>query len=300
MAQPFATPCDVTVHSLNARPDLNGRRGRADSFSAASGRYNVTLQSGETVALRAANLEPLQQRPAHQAGGGMPAAAAGGGFGAGLGDAFGMLEPRFIAFVVFCILTFLMEVSLVVAGLAGGLTYLLMNGARQHGGLGPAVGSLTRSLADGFNRVTGARITPAQAVFLAVVCSVLLWRALGGNLSYNSGYGSRGRRTSSRGYGSDYGYGYGGGGGGMLGLGNGVDFSFMIGAAMLGNMVWRLGGGGRPGGWTVGNFVRNFQNLDFFQMMMFINLVQQVLGGGRRRGYGGYGGYGGFGRRMYY
>ena len=34
--------------------------------------------------------------------------------------------------------------------------------------------------------------------------------------------------------------------------------------------------------------------MDLWQMMMLMNLVQQVLGGGRR---GGYGGYGGFGRR---
>ena len=84
-----------------------------------------------------------------------------------------------------------------------------------------------------------------------------------------------------------------------------MDLSFLIGAGMLGSMVWRLGGGGRPGGWSVGNFIHGLQNMDFFQMMMFLNLVQNVLGGGRRRGGGYGGGYGmpgmGFGRRgMYY
>ena len=95
-----------------------------------------------------------------------------------------------------------------------------------------------------------------------------------------------------------YGDGY-GDGGGFLGLGSGVDLSFLLGAGMLASMVYRLGGGGRPGGWSVGNFIHGVQNLDFFQMMMFVNLIQNVLGGGRRRGMGMP--YGGFGRRgMYY
>ena len=70
----------------------------------------------------------------------------------------------------------------------------------------------------------------------------------------------------------------------------------MLGAGMLGNMVYRLGGGGRPEGWSVGRFFHGVQNMDMWQMMMFVNLIQQVMGGGRRRGFGG-----GFGRRgMFY
>ena len=120
-------------------------------------------------------------------------------------------------------------------------------------------------------------------------------------------YGRRGySSSSSRGYG---GGGYGGGGygddgygGGYSGLGSQWDLGFMLSAGMLGMYVWNLGGGGRPGGWSVGNVVHRVQNMDFFQLMMLMNMVQNVLGG-RRRGYGG--GYGrgfggGFGRRMYY
>ena len=72
----------------------------------------------------------------------------------------------------------------------------------------------------------------------------------------------------------------------------------LLGAAMLASMVYRLGGGGRPEGWSVGQFVHGVRNLDFFQMMMFVNLIQQVLGGRRGGGYGG--GFGGGRRRMFY
>ena len=105
----------------------------------------------------------------------------------------------------------------------------------------------------------------------------------------NGGYsGSSGRSGYGGGGYGGYG-GYGGDSGGFLGLGSGVDLSFMIGAAMLGSYVWRLGGGGRPDGWSVGQFINSVRNMDMFQMMMFLNLVQNVLGGRRRGGYGGYG-----------
>jgi len=200
---------------------------------------------------------------------------------------------------------------------------LLHSASQREGGVMPALSTAARKLSDAISRLTGANITPAQAAFLAAAAALLLWASMGGALPWGGGgggdsaYGSRSsssysdrhshsrRRTSE---GSGYGGGYGGGGGnggggygggygdggGYLGFGSGVDFSFLLGVGMLGSYVWRLGGGGRPGGWTVGNFVRGVQNLDFFQMMMLMNLVQNVLGG-RRRGMPG-----GFGRRMYY
>ena len=301
------------------RPDLNGRRGRADAFDAATGRYQVTVDTGETVALRATNLH-AQQPP--------PPAGGGGGGGDGMAWATG-IEPRFVGMATAALLMLGLGFSLVTAGLIGGLIYLFANAAKQQGGPTRAIRSVTRSLADGIGRVTGAHMTPAQASFLVIAAAVLLWRWLGGTLalpgsggggqggswlgggdgsgrssSSSRGGTTHGRRTSYGGYGERGGYGGGGygggygdnGGGGWLGFGSGVDLSFMLGAAMLGSMVYRLGGGGRPGGWSVGTFIRGVQNLDIFQMMMFINLIQQVLGGGRRRGYGG----GGFGRRMYY
>lgn len=58
-APPLDTPCMVHVHSLTARPDLNGCRGRADAFDAQTGRYHVAIEaSDEQVALRRANLTP--------------------------------------------------------------------------------------------------------------------------------------------------------------------------------------------------------------------------------------------------
>ena len=109
--------------------------------------------------------------------------------------------------------------------------------------------------------------------------------------SYGGGSGSYGRRgyssSSSRGYGGG-GYGDGGYGGGYSGLGSQWDLG-SAGAGMLGMYVWNLGGGGRPGGWSVGNVVHRVQNMDFFQLMMLMNMVQNVLGGRRhvRRGFGG-------------
>ena len=79
------------------------------------------------------------------------------------------------------------------------------------------------------------------------------------------------------------------------GMGSGVDLSFLIGVSMLGMTVWNMGGGGRPEGWSLGQLMHRLQNMDLWQMMMLYNLVQQVLGGGRRHGYGG-----GFGRRRMY
>ena len=74
-----------------------------------------------------------------------------------------------------------------------------------------------------------------------------------------------------------------------------MDLSFLIGVSMLGMTVWNMGGGGRPEGWSLGQLMHRLQNMDLWQMMMLYNLVQQVLGGGRRHGYGG-----GFGRRRMY
>ena len=56
-----ALPCDVTIHSLAARPDLNGKRGRAISLDVASGRYHVVLHDGgDTLALRAKNVRQAE------------------------------------------------------------------------------------------------------------------------------------------------------------------------------------------------------------------------------------------------
>lgn len=60
-ADPAALPAvgaRVLISGLLGRPELNGKYGRAASFNDATNRYNVRVEaSGETVALRPANLE---------------------------------------------------------------------------------------------------------------------------------------------------------------------------------------------------------------------------------------------------
>jgi hypothetical protein len=50
----------VTIHSVGARPELNGQRGTVLSFNTGQGRYHVKLNSGETVALRPACVQKLE------------------------------------------------------------------------------------------------------------------------------------------------------------------------------------------------------------------------------------------------
>ena len=140
MAAPFRTPCQVRIHSLNARPDLNGRRGRADSYDQQTTRFRVTMDSGEQVALKANNLIPDEPPPPPPpvGGGGMPA-----------------LEPRFAGICVAAALVFLLEASPLVAVALGGVVYLLMTASRQHGGVRQALGTFAFTLSDGFGRITG-------------------------------------------------------------------------------------------------------------------------------------------------
>lgn len=56
----------------------------------------------------------------------------------------------------------------------------------------------------------------------------------------------------------------------------------MISAAMLAMMVWQLGGGRGGEGWSVGELIRRVQNMDFWQMMMFANLLQVGRSPGER------------------
>ena len=62
----MATPAvgtPVVLHSLVARPDLNGRKGAVVAYSADKGRYTVEVQ-GETLALKPDNLKVLDEAPA--------------------------------------------------------------------------------------------------------------------------------------------------------------------------------------------------------------------------------------------
>jgi len=117
----------------------------------------------------------------------------------------------------------------------------------------------------------------------------------GRGYSGGSGHGGRGGYGSYGGRGGSYGRSGYDQGSSYSGMGSGVDLSFLFGVFMLGMTVWNMGGGGRPEGWSLGQLMHRLQNMDLWQMMMLYNLVQQVLGGGRRHGYGG-----GFGRRRMY
>ena len=59
------------------------------------------------------------------------------------------------------------------------------------------------------------------------------------------------------------------------GHGSGWDLGYTISVLMLLAMLKQLGTG-PDGGWSVGQLVHRVQNMDFFQMMMFANLLQQA------------------------
>ena len=290
----------VEVHGLASKPELNGRRGRAIELDHASGRYHVILiNSGETVALKPANLRVI--------GGDGDGAAGGGGAAARPAMAampampampnLAGVEPRHVAMVVGAVLVLVFQWSLMNAALACGLIVLVHSAAAKHGGIVPAAYFAADQAAEVLGRAIGVQLSPMQAGFFVVAAALLVWWQLigfgsaattagtgraGKSSSGSGGYGSGGSSYGSGGYGSG-GSSYGSGGGGMFGFGSGFDLSFMLGAAMLANMVWRLGGGNTANGWSLGHFFHSVRNMDMFQMLMFMNLVQNVLGGGRRR-----------------
>lgn len=289
------TPCEVVVSGLQNKPELNGQRGTADSYDAQMGRYQVTMHSGEQVALRPGNLRAVNGQAAAPP---RAAEARGGGGGGGLPamPAFlANLESKHVGIMGVMVLVLGLGFSLVNAGLLVALGILCHGQAKRHGGVGSAARALTRLVSDGVGRLTGQQVTPTQAGFLVVACLLMLlwWSGAYDALVASAGYGgrrsggsswfgsssssSRGahRRRASSSYSDDGSYGTGGydgggGGGGFLGLGSGVDLSFMLGAMMLASMVYRLGGGGRPEGWSLGHFFHSVQNMDMWQMMMCV------------------------------
>ena len=283
----------VVIDGLASRPELNGKVGTAESFNDATGRYNVRVD-GSVIALRPSSIQAAAHgSQSWGSGASMPALPRG-------------IEPKHAALALAAGLVLLFGFSLLNAALIAGLCLLAHRAHRSEGGLRGALGQATGRVAYGVQRATGHAVSPTQAGFILVSVVGLIWFYwLGGNEAVlglrSSPSPPRGRRASessySRGhergydrYDDGYGSGYGGGGFG------GWDMSYMIGVAMLGAFVWQLGGGRDPDGWSAGKLWRRVQNLDFFQLLMLSNLLQQVLGGGRRRGYGG-----GFGRRsMFY
>jgi len=177
-------------------------------------------------------------------------------------------------------------VSLLNAALLCTLGLLVHSAARREGGLAASARTLLGALARAVHRLSGHQMSLAQAAALLAAVAYIVWSVWLRDASGGAGrYEAYGQRRGGYEY-SSYG----------SGLGAGWDLSFMISAGMLATMVYQLGGG--RNGWSVGELVRRVQNMDFWQMMMFANLLQTVFGGGRRGG--GYHGMGGFRRRGMY
>ena len=284
--------------------------------------YNVMV-AGELLALKPNN---VRAAAAPQQGGG--GAGQAPGFGAGqAAPGFQLpagVDPKYVALGAVAVLVMVFGVPVLTAGLLATLGLLTHSAARREGGLLPAGKMFANRAAAGLQRLTGKPTSTAQAVFVLAALALLVWYYwLGGSglwsgrrasSSYRAdgygdaggyGGGSRGARGGydTRGYGARGYDSYGHGDSSWSGYGSGVDLSFLLACGMLALTVWNMGGGGRPEGWSVGQLVHRLQNMDLWQMMMLFNLLQQVLGGGRRRGGfgGGMGGFGrGFGRRPMY
>lgn len=76
------------------------------------------------------------------------------------------------------------------------------------------------------------QVTAPQLIGSAVGFLVLVWYFLSSTSGHHHPH-----------YGDDYGFGGGFGGGGM-------NFYWMMSCVFLGSTVWRMGGGGRPEGWS--------------------------------------------------
>uniref|UniRef100_A0A7S3FH35 Uncharacterized protein n=1 Tax=Haptolina ericina TaxID=156174 RepID=A0A7S3FH35_9EUKA len=294
----------VYIAGLASKPELNGKQGFAVSFNDDNGRYNVSIDGHtDVMALKPVNVLPVEGAGAGAGGGGDSSDGSGGG----VSEALSRIDPKHVAAGTCAALVFLLGFSLLNAVLLCGVGFLAHSAARREGGLVPAARAITRRLSELLLRLSGHSLTQAQIVVLVAAVAFLVWKFWlsdtggGGSGFSGSGYeSSRSRRRTHQGYdqrGYDSGsYDFSSYGSGW---GAGWDLSFMISAAMLAMMVWQLGGGRGGEGWSVGELIRRVQNMDFWQMMMFANLLQSVLGGGRRGGYGH--GYGrGFGRRMHY
>lgn len=66
----------VQIHGLSGAPQLNGQQATCDRWDAASGRWHVTLRSGETKALKPVNMQEMDGRDAKRAKIPMPPAPA--------------------------------------------------------------------------------------------------------------------------------------------------------------------------------------------------------------------------------
>lgn len=258
MAQSPLVGQRVLIHGLQARPELEGRTGIAESFNPATGRYVVELPSGERIALRPDRVS---------------AADGGAGFNdnhAANGMA-GLADSRLLFAGIALAMMFLMGFNALSAAVLVGVGYMAYTALNTppwiQGGVLGHRGNILERLCMVLHQATGMMVTPQHLGMAAALVLMLYWYFYHGPGSHGYGYG--------HGYRHEYG-----------GYGGGLDFYWYFGAAMLGSYIWRMGGGGRPGGWSFDQLWHSLSNMDLFQGMMFLNLVQRVLGGGRRGGMG--------------
>jgi len=289
----------VRIQGLSGRPELNGSLGLAESFNSTTSRYLVRLHARtEIVALRPLNLVLAAGASSTEQASAAPSQRWSSRFH--MPSLPGGVTPEHIAVASAAALVMLLKVSVLNAILLSGLGYMCFSAAQREGGLTGTLKRVTSGAAKVIHRATGTAVTPAQAGFLIVGVLFLIWYYwVGGMDSFGSStrgghsYAETGsaRRDGSSRYphrAASEEYEYADGGGGSF-FGSGWDLSLVLSTGMLGMYCYNLGGGGTPDGWSLGQLIHRVRSMDLWQMMMLMNLVQQVLGGGRRRGVGGFG-----------
>lgn len=251
----------VLLTGLGARPELNGQSGIAESFNRDTGRYVIELSSGEIVAIKPQSVLAQAQGDDAAAGAAADGGAAGGGFP--------RIPPQVYAAVMAAVVAmgaganFLSAMVLVGVGMLGAMVYA--DPAIVDGRLG-RVGNPVERICAALHRATGVIVTPNHLAAVAAGVVGIGWYFYLGPGSHGYGY-----QTARGGGGS-----YGGGGGGY-------SFYYLMSCVMLFSYLRRMGN--TPYGWDINQFWHSLQNIDLWQGMMLLNMVQRVLngGGGRRR-----------------
>lgn len=258
----------VLLTGLGARPELNGQSGIAESFNPDTGRYVIELASGEIVAIK-------PQSVLAQGGGDGETGREGGGADGDRGRAgaaaaaggFPQFPPQYIAAAMALVLAlgaganFMSAAALIAVGLIGSVAYA--DPTIVAGRLGAGVGNPVERVCAALHRATGVIVTPNHLAAGAAGVVGLGWYFYFGPGS--DSYGRYEHQPRS---------GYGGGG---------YSFYYLMSVMMLASYIRRMGS--TPNGWDLGQFWHSLQNIDFWQGMMLMNMVQRVLngGGGRRR-----------------
>ena len=205
-----------------------------------------------------------------QAQGDDAAAGAAADAGAADGGLFARFSPQYCAAVMAVVVAmgaganFLSAMVLIGVGMLGAMVYA--DPRIMDGRLGRVDNPVERICA-ALHRATGVIVTPNHLAAVAAGVVGTGWYFYLGPGSHGHGY----QAYNNGGYGS-----YGGGGGGY-------SFYYLMSVVMLFSYLRRMGT--TPYGWDINQFWHSLQNIDLWQGMMLLNMVQRVLngGGGRRR-----------------